>query len=80
MSKEEIIKEMDEIMPFHLNERLLPYIYEAMEIYKTQYANSVIEKLESLSVNYGVYDGVYAVDKINLDFLIEELEANNETK
>jgi len=35
-TKEEIIKQMVDVMPFRLSENLVPYIYEAMEIYTKQ--------------------------------------------
>lgn len=39
-TKDEILEQMRIEMPFHLPERILPYIKEAMEIYAVQEAKS----------------------------------------
>lgn len=40
-----IIDEMVEIMPFELNERTIPYIVEAMEVYAKIYHKEQVSKL-----------------------------------
>lgn len=35
-SKDDILKELTDIMPFKLNKRIIPYIKEAMDIYANQ--------------------------------------------
>ncbi len=48
MSKEKLIDEMVEIMPFNLSENVKPYIYEAMEVYKQQEIERLTKENEEL--------------------------------
>lgn len=68
MSKEEIISELMEEMPYRLNEKLLPYIKEAMDLYAKEVALKFYEFEESVPPENMAKHFDYFIEKFKFDY------------